>query len=309
MYISPTRGEQHVPSNLIRVDEHDEGLIHTSGHLDEANTAALRFGYKDVNDYTNRVRSGNVDKDVESASTHLISTRMPYTHHIDIIPGEPGWRNEHDAFTAKLIAAEHDPHWGYTVEDAKWQAFGDDTQSSNFREAMGELRHRVRGVLRDPSSPRAREIMEHALANPVHQPQLRGWDPERFSPQFLKIIQQSRRGHDVAEDVVDLSTGTWAKIHPDENPSRINDITEHNLIGKKRKEIAEHNKRYEALSKPANDAKLNAEWFYRTNPDVDRMDDEGNVINKPDWKACSTNTRYGSFSHGSNNCACNGGNC
>jgi hypothetical protein len=216
MYISPTRGEQHVPSNLIRVDEHDEGLIHTSGHLDEANTAALRFGYKDVNDYTNRVRSGNVDKDVESASTHLISTRMPYTHHIDIIPGEPGWRNEHDAFTAKLIAAEHDPHWGYTVEDAKWQAFGDDTQSSNFREAMGELRHRVRGVLRDPSSPRAREIMEHALANPVHQPQLRGWDPERFSPQFLKIIQQSRRGHDVAEDVVDLSTGTWAKIHPDE---------------------------------------------------------------------------------------------
>ena len=93
------------------------------------------------------------------------------------------------------------------------------------------------------------------------------------------------------------------------NPSRINNITEHNLIGKKRKEIAEHNKRYEALSKPANDAKLNAEWFYRTNPDVDRMDDEGNVINKSDWKACSTNTRYGSFSHGSNNCGCNGGNC
>lgn len=216
MYISPTRGGLHVPSNRVQVDEHDEGLIHTSGHLQESATAALRLGYKNVDDYINRLRSGNVDTDYSSASTHLHSTRMPYSHHVDIIPGEPGWRNEHDGSTEKLIADENDEDFGFTREGARWQVFGDDTQSNNFREAMGDLRHRVRGVLRDPSSPRARQIMEHALANPVHQPRLRGYEPERFSPQFLKIIQQSRRGHDAAEDVIDLKTGTWANIHPDE---------------------------------------------------------------------------------------------
>lgn len=90
---------------------------------------------------------------------------------------------------------------------------------------------------------------------------------------------------------------------------RITDMQDYKDVTKKRQEIAAHNKRYEELSKPINKSKLQEEMFYRYNPEVDRTDDEGNVINKADWKACATNTRYGSFSHGNNSCGCSGGKC
>lgn len=269
MFISPTDPRElwnrsiYAPSNRVEFDEHDEGLIHTRGHLHEAAKASV---YSPLRDPRSTIGgSGIVDAAGDAAFWHLRTTRKPYSHTIDIIPGETGLRNEHAGNTAKLIGVvqEEDlarskaqnkeyltgrgPNYQntglstfdiYQKEDVDWQAFGDDTQSNNFREAMGDLRHRVRGVLRDPSSPRVRQIMEHALANPMPMPKMRGNNPERFSPQFLKIIQKPRPGGESwladgdagspaeitrlyghtqhTQDVIDLKTGTWAKIHPDE---------------------------------------------------------------------------------------------
>jgi hypothetical protein len=207
MYFAPNRRGLPVPRNQVDVHEHDEGLIHTEGHLDEA-VEAVRNSLP-VAQY--------MDSDADSAVGHLVSTRMPYHHSIDIIPGEPGWRNEHAGYSSKLIENSHKDSFDVTSQTARWQAFGDDTQSNNFREAMGDLRHRVRGVLLDPSSERARQIMQHALANPVRNPRDRGINPEKYSPQFLKVIKGSENFlEEFDEDVIDLKTGTWAKIHPDE---------------------------------------------------------------------------------------------
>lgn len=55
----------------------------------------------------------------------------------------------------------------------------------------------------------------------------------------------------------------------------------------------------------AEQTEYEAKSSYYTNP-FSRTNDEGDVINPADASACNQGTRYGSFSHGTNSCGCNG---
>lgn len=201
MWIAPDGGpfgSPGEPRNTLDFDEHDEGLIHTVGHLRES-----------LGTIVNQNRGRHIPPEVSlNAVAHLTGTRVPFQHNATIIPDITGrYPNEIAGLTSKLMttdAGDVQPHKQH------WDGYADDTgQDSNFRKKVSEFRERMRGQVVSPGKE-AIEVANNAINNPTRDQAFRVANPEKFSSQFVKIVTPTD------QDVIDLHTGTWAKIGPDE---------------------------------------------------------------------------------------------
>lgn len=204
MIIGANGGYAGEPNARMSFDEHDEGLIHPVGLLGEA-----------VGRINEQKKSGRVDpNDAVTAGLHLMGTRVPFQHETHIIPdlGER-WSNEYQGRTTKLITPEPRdiPHPHSTT----WDANADETGGNTFRTAMADFSHNIRKEIKSPGR-HISDLINASLVDPVRSPSQRGTHPEHFSSQFVKILNKLPGHEPTGEDVIDLSTGTWAKIHPDE---------------------------------------------------------------------------------------------
>lgn len=200
MITSPRGDASGIPKNvLLGFDEHDEAFPYTRGHLAESVNTLI----KDVQElrYPEPL-AWKVDD-------NLAGTRSPFHHNAEIIPDIQYRRypNEISGETAKNLA---DPEGGVSTFRQNWGAYEDEQlKESNFKERTagfrGDIRQRIVSPGRDVS-----EVIENMLRNPTRDSFKRVNNPEMFSSQFVKIITPH------GQDVVDLGTGNWAKIDPDE---------------------------------------------------------------------------------------------
>jgi len=204
MIIGANGGYSGEPNNRLEFDEQDEGLIHPVGVLHEA------IGR--INEQKSR---GLIDsQDAITAGLHLMGTHVPYQHRVHIIPDlTERYPNEYQGNTTKLITPE--PSELPRARRADWEANADETGGNTFRTAMSDFRHKIRSEYRRPGN-NISDLINASLADPVRDVSRRGANPQQYSSQFLKILSKLPGHNPTDEDVIDLETGTWAKISPED---------------------------------------------------------------------------------------------
>lgn len=197
----------------VDFDSHDEGLELPYGVLSASRTA---------------INNTDAPKSIIYQAQREITHRSPYSH--------SGWGSrspdiDHGVVDKLLNSYVHGPDHPTDESDiplrnsfrhTEW--WGSETGLSHggaaqrTREAfrnLASIDRRVHGGF----SPEAKDLMEHGLANPDPRSldRIRSNSPHYLGPQFLLVgLDDPNISGPGFRDMIDLKTGTWAKIHPDE---------------------------------------------------------------------------------------------